>query len=200
MCSVAVVILNYNSAGYLQDFLPTTIEHSKPHRVIVADNCSSDNSLEILKQYPYVETIAFDKNHGYAGGYNKALEKIQSKYYILLNSDVEVSEGWISPLLSFLEGNEGYACAQPKILSYFERDKFEYAGAAGGFIDKLGYPYCRGRLFDTTEQDHGQYDQDIDIFWTSGACMMIRSDIFHKAGGLTPVFCAHGRNRSLLEN
>jgi len=191
MRKVAVVILNYNGRDHLLHFLPTLIAHSSDAEVIVADNCSTDDSLAVLQQFPSVRTILLDQNHGYAGGYNEALKQVTADYYLLVNSDVEVSPNWIAPLSHFLDENKDYAAVQPKILDFNQKDYFEYAGAAGGFIDLLGYPYCRGRIFNTLEQDTGQYNSNVDIFWASGACFMIRSEVFKQVGGFDADFFAH---------
>jgi hypothetical protein len=187
----AVVILNYNGKEYLTRFLPALLQHSK-HPVFVADNASTDGSLAWLKtHYPEVKTLALKRNYGYAGGYNEALSSIQTDYYALVNSDVEVAPDWLDVLVGFLDQQEQYAAVQPKIMDYSYRDQFEYAGASGGFIDSLGYPYCRGRIFDHIEKDQGQYDSVIDVDWTSGACMVIRSEVFHQLGGFDAGFFAH---------
>ena len=192
MEKVAVVILNYNGTAMLQAFLPAVIEHSLGAAVIVADNASTDNSVEVLhEQFPQVRLITLDSNYGFAGGYNKALEQVDAEYYILLNSDVEVTPGWLNPLLSFMEQNREVVACQPKILSYRNKTEFEYAGASGGFIDRYGYPYCRGRLFDTVEEDNGQYDDVCRVFWATGAAMMVRSSAYKAAGGLDEQFFAH---------
>ncbi len=191
MRKVAVVILNYNGRDHLLHFLPTLIAHSSDAEVIVADNCSTDDSLAVLQQFPSVRTILLDQNYGYAGGYNEALKQVNADYYLLVNSDVEVSPNWIAPLSNFLDENKDYAAVQPKILDFNQKNYFEYAGAAGGFIDLLGYPYCRGRIFNTLEQDTGQYNSNVDIFWASGACFMIRSEVFKQAGGFDADFFAH---------
>ena len=192
MVKIAVVILNYNGRHFLEKFLQSVIERSPGASIVVADNKSTDDSIGFLKaKFPTVELITLKKNYGYAGGYNQALTKVKAQYYVLLNSDVEVSHGWLDPLTQFMDANEAYASCQPKIKGYEYRDKFEYAGACGGFIDMLGYPYCRGRIFDYTEADDGQYDDQIDIFWSSGACMMIRSDDFHAVGAFDDSFFAH---------
>lgn len=189
---VSVVILNYNGEKFLRQFLPSVIQYSPEADIIVADNASTDASVELLKfSFPEVGLIVLDKNYGFCGGYNRALQQIQSTYYVLLNSDVEVTPGWLPPLLSLLNGNAMIAAAQPKIKSFASRDKFEYAGAAGGFIDSLGYPFCRGRLFDTVEEDKGQYDDEREVFWASGACFIIRSELFHRAGRFDEDFFAH---------
>ena len=192
MVKTAVVILNYNGKAYLEKFLPTVLSCSEKAEVIVADNFSTDESIPFLKgHFPEVRLIELDKNYGFAGGYNKALSQIKAEYYLLLNSDVEVSNGWLGPLEKFLDENPDYAACQPKIKDFNNRKLFEYAGACGGFIDFLGYPYCRGRIFDSIESDENQYDDQIDIFWASGASMMVRSDIFRKVGGLDKDFFAH---------
>ena len=192
MTNTAVVILNYNGANYLQQFLPSVIAYSGDAQIIVADNKSTDNSLELLHhQFPGVTLIELDQNYGYAGGYNKALAQIDSTYVVLLNSDVEVTENWLSPLIGYLEVNPSYAACQPKVKDFNHRDLFEYAGAAGGYLDAFGFPYCRGRIFDTIEKDTGQYDLPADIFWATGACMVIKNDLFKEAGGLDPDFFAH---------
>ncbi len=193
MTKVAVVILNYNGEKFLKEFLPVVIEKSKNDAEIwVADNNSSDNSVELLKnEFPEVNLLIHDKNYGFAGGYNMALKKIKAGYYVLLNSDVEVTDNWIKPVIDLMESDETIGACQPKLLSYFERDKFEYAGAAGGFIDNYGYPFCRGRIFMNLEKDEGQYDNITEIFWATGACMFVRSDVYHKIGGLDDDFFAH---------
>lgn len=191
---VAVVILNWNGASLLREFLPQVVKNTdmRTAEVVVVDNGSDDNSLEVLEnEFPSVRTVAFGRNYGFAEGYNRALEQTEARYVVLLNSDAAPAEGWIAPMLDFMEEHPEYAACQPKLLSYREPDKFEYAGAAGGFIDKNGYPYCRGRVFDTCEEDRGQYDDDIDIHWASGAALMVRRDVYLKAGGLDPRFFAH---------
>lgn len=192
MTSTAVVILNYNGASLLRQFLPGVIKHSFPARVVVADNASTDESRELLKKdYPEVQLIELDKNYGFSGGYNRALKQVDATYYVLLNSDVEVTPGWLHPLVELLDKHPEIAAVQPKILSYNKPDYFEYAGAAGGFIDALGYPFCRGRVFDSIEKDTGQYNDTRQVFWASGACMLIRSEIYHQLGGLDEDFFAH---------
>lgn len=192
MSEVAIVILNYNGVDFLRQFLPTVISHSQGAQIIVADNCSTDNSIQTLNlEFPDLAIIQIEKNLGYAGGYNTALSQVVADYYILLNSDVEVTQNWLEPMIAFLDKNEQYAAVQPKILDFNRKDHFEYAGAAGGFLDKWGYPYCRGRVFDEIEKDFGQHDQIMDIFWCSGACMVIRSKNFHSAGGFDNDFFAH---------
>lgn len=193
MTKVAVVILNWNGKKWLETFLPSVVSHSKEvAEIYLADNASTDDSVAYVKwAFPEVKVIVLDKNHGFAGGYNLALQQIQSEYYILLNSDVEVTPNWISPIINFMDQNPNVAACQPKIRSYHEPEKFEYAGAAGGFIDKWGYPFCRGRMFHVSEVDKGQYDDTIEIFWASGAALFIKSDLFHKVGGFDEDFFAH---------
>jgi GT2 family glycosyltransferase len=189
---VAVVILNYNGKHHLQKFLPSVIKHSQGHTIYVVDNCSTDDSLTFVKSnFPEVKVIKNQENFGYAGGYNEALKKINAPYFILLNSDVEVSEHWVNPLLTMMENNPKAAACQPKLLDYTKRDHFEYAGGSGGFIDAFGYPFCRGRLFDKLEKDHAQYNSSSEVFWASGACLFLRAEAFHRAGGLDGDFFAH---------
>ena len=191
MSSVAVVILNYNGSAYLSQFLPGLISYSAEARLIVADNSSTDNSLEILaREFPQVEVIVMAQNLGYAGGYNAALQHIKADVYVLLNNDVALSPNWLAPLVQSLS-NEKIAACQPKIKSFKNQDYWEYAGAAGGYIDYLGYPFCAGRLFDTIEKDEGQYNQQRNIFWASGACLVVKAEVFHKAGGFDAGFFAH---------
>ena len=194
MYKIAIVILNWNGREFLERFLPGVVRHSSSPgmKIIVADNGSSDDSLEFIRnKFKKVEIIELDKNYGFAGGYNKALEKINSEYYILLNSDVAVSENWIEPIIKKMDDDPVVAAAMPKIISYHDRSKFEYAGAAGGFIDKWGYPFCRGRILNNIEPDNNQYNDSIEIFWASGACLFIKSKIFHDAGGFDDDFFAH---------
>ncbi|WP_424961242.1 glycosyltransferase family 2 protein [Ekhidna sp.] len=192
MTKTAVVILNYNGRTYLEKFLPGVIEHSGKSDIYVADNASTDDSVEYLKHaFPQVKLIILEKNYGFAGGYNEALKSVKADYLLLLNSDVEVTKNWIDPLEQFLDENQMYAACQPKIKDFNHRALFEYAGACGGFVDFLGYPFCRGRIFDHLEADSGQYNEPIDIFWSSGACMLIRSKVFLEAGGFDEDFFAH---------
>lgn len=193
MTKVAVVILNWNGKKFLADFLPKVIEYSKDiAEVYVADNASTDDSVSFLKKnFPNVKIIINDENYGFAGGYNKALCNLKEEYFILLNSDIEVTPHWIEPVIEFMDKNKNVAACQPKIRSYYEPDKFEYAGAAGGFIDKYGYPFCRGRIFLSTEIDNGQYDDEKEIFWATGACMFVRADLYKTLGGLDDDFFAH---------
>ena len=189
---VAVVILNYNGASMLAKFLPSVIGYSPGAEIVVADNASTDDSVALVKgDFPTVRLVELDSNYGFAGGYNKALEQVDAEYYLLLNSDVEVTPGWLEPLLSFMEQNPAAVACQPKILAYNNKKHFEYAGASGGFVDRYGYPYCRGRLFDTVEQDCGQYDDVCRVFWATGAAMMVRSTAFRAAGGFDERFFAH---------
>ena len=176
----------------LRTYLPSVIAHTKGAEIIVADNGSTDDSLEVLhKEFPSVKTIVLDINYGFAEGYNKAIEQVESEYVVLLNSDVEVTEGWLSPLLDYMTAHPEVAAVQPKIRAWRERDRFEHAGAAGGFLSWLGYPYCRGRRFGRVEQDHGQYDTIAEIDWTTGACMCVRTSIYKECGGLDAAFFAH---------
>ncbi|MDR0420364.1 MAG: glycosyltransferase family 2 protein [Prevotellaceae bacterium] len=191
---VAVVILNWNGRKILEEFLPSVVKNTvcEQTKIIIADNGSTDDSLDFLSQkFPDTEQIILDKNYGFAGGYNRALEKINAKYFVLLNSDVEVTENWLSPLVSYLDENDNVAACMPKILSYRQKTHFEYAGAAGGFIDKYGYPFCRGRILNNLEIDERQYDTPTDVFWTTGACMIIRSEIYNKLKGFDEYFFAH---------
>ena len=195
MSNTAVVILNYNGANYLQQFLPSVIAYSGDAEIIVADNKSTDNSLQLLKSdFPKVTVIELPQNFGYAGGYNEALKKVDHTYVVLLNSDVEVTENWLSPLIGYLEVNPSYAACQPKVKDFHHRDRFEYAGAAGGYLDAYGYPYCRGRIFDTIESDTGQYNQPANVFWATGACLVIKNSLYKEAGGLDQDFFTYGRN------
>lgn len=190
---VAVVILNWNGRKYLEMFLPTLVHYSHADAdIIVADNASSDDSVEFLeKHYPEIRIIRNPSNGGFAMGYNVALRQIDAEYYVLLNSDIEVTENWIKPVIDLMDSDPMIASCQPKIRSFIEPKKFEYAGAAGGFIDKYGYPFCRGRIFLSIEEDHGQYDDQIEIFWATGACMFVRAKLFHEFGGLDEDFFAH---------
>ena len=190
---VAVVILNWNGSNMLRRFLPTVMRYSSQQAtVIVADNASTDNSLEVLeKEFPNCCTIVLSKNYGFAGGYNKALAQVKADYYVLLNSDVEVTDGWLTPLISFMDTHLEVAACQPKLLSEQDKTSFEYAGGSGGFIDKYGYPFCRGRIFDTIEVDKGQYDKPMSVFWATGACLMVRSSDYWAVNGLDNSFFAH---------
>jgi hypothetical protein len=188
----AVVILNYNGSYYLEKFLPDIIAHSAPYPVIIADNASTDNSVDLVQShYPNLQLIKNEGNYGYAKGYNEALATIDADYFILLNSDVEVSDNWIEPVLNLMDQDPTIAACQPKILDYHQRDTFEYAGAAGGYIDKFGYPFCRGRLFNSLEKDQAQYNDVKEVFWATGACLFVRAESFQKAGGLDGDYFAH---------
>jgi GT2 family glycosyltransferase len=192
MTSVAVVILNYNGEKLIPQFLPSVIQNSGNARVIIVDNGSTDSSVSIINQtFPKVELIQFESNLGFCAGYNKAINQVESEIVVLLNSDVEVTPGWLDSPTTLLKSNSVLAAVQPKILSYQSKKQFEYAGAAGGFIDKLGYPFCRGRLFQTVENDEGQYNDQCRIFWASGACLIIKREIYLEAGGLDEDFFAH---------
>jgi len=190
---VAVVILNWNGRSFLEDFLPGVIEHSSGDaEIIIADNNSTDDSVDYLKsKFPDTRVIQNKENGGFAKGYNDALKMVEAEYYILLNSDIEVTENWIQPIIKLMDSDKSIAACQPKILAYNDKSKFEYAGAAGGFIDKYGYPFCKGRLFQSLENDNGQYDEISEIFWASGACFFVRAELFHKFGGLDEDFFAH---------
>ena len=192
MTRIAVVILNYNGQKLLQQFLPSVIQYSPEADIFVADNGSTDQSIQFLRaNFSQVTILELGENSGFCGGYNKALRQIKADYYMLLNSDVEVTPHWLEPLISLLDTNPEIAVIQPKILSYRDKKLFEYAGAGGGFLDTLGYPFCRGRVFDHVEEDHGQYNDERQIFWATGACMMIRSEKFHQCGGFDEDLFAH---------
>lgn len=189
---IAVVILNWNGKKLLQQFLPPAIKHSEDAEIYIADNASTDDSVSFVKNtFPSVKIIQNKENGGYSKGYNDALKHIKADVFCLLNSDVEVTENWLSPIIEAFKNDEQTAIIQPKLLDYNNRDYFEYAGAAGGFIDKYGYPYCRGRIFNTIEKDEGQYDDTSEIFWASGACLFIRSTVFEELNGLDETFFAH---------
>jgi len=192
--AIALVILNWNGASLLRQFLPSVLSHTKEEGVTihVADNGSTDGSADLLKDhFPEVHLLELGKNYGFAGGYNRALARIRADVYVLLNSDVEVTPGWLQPCRERLAEHPRIAALQPKIRSLTRRNHFEYAGAAGGFLDRWGYPFCRGRILSETEEDRGQYNQAIPLFWASGACLFIRSDAFHQAGGFDEDFFAH---------
>ncbi len=195
---LAIVILNWNGRKMMRKYLPSVLEHSKGAEVIVADNASTDDSLQMLaKEFPSVRTIVLKKNWGFADGYNKALEQVNAEYYLLLNSDVRVEEGWLNAMMDYMRKNKDVAACQPKLLSDVSPTLFEYAGACGGFIDRYGYPYCRGRLFDTVEKDRGQYNTVMEILWATGACLLIRSADYWQAGGLDGRFFAHNEEIDL---
>ncbi|MEW7292913.1 glycosyltransferase family 2 protein [Aquimarina sp. 2304DJ70-9] len=190
--NIAVVILNWNGRSLLEQFLPSVVKHSKEATIYIADNASTDDSVPYVKAaFPEIKIIQNTVNGGYAKGYNDALAKIEADIYCLLNSDIEVTKNWLTPILKTFESSDTIAAIQPKILDYKKKSHFEYAGAAGGYIDQLGYPYCRGRIFDTIEQDHGQYDDTTAIFWASGACLFIRKSVFEEVGKLDEDFFAH---------
>jgi len=190
---IAIVILNWNGKKYLEKFLPLLVQfQTKDAEIVVADNASDDDSVLFLRSnYPEIRIIINPFNEGFAKGYNLALKQIETEYYILLNSDIEVTENWIKPVIDLMDSDPLIGACQPKIRSYLDPKKFEYAGAAGGFIDKYGYPFCRGRIFQNIEEDHGQYDDQIEIFWATGACMFVRARLFHDFGGFDEDFFAH---------
>ena len=190
---IAIVILNWNGKQLLEKFIPTVLQHSKNVATIyVIDNASTDRSISILtEKFPDVKIVQNSENGGYARGYNEGLKKIAADYFVLLNSDVEVTYNWMQPIISLMEADRSIAACQPKILNYNVRGEFEYAGGGGGFIDKWGYPFCRGRVFNSFEKDHGQYDDTREVFWASGACLFIRSNIFLETGGFDEDFFAH---------
>lgn len=192
MKQLAVVLLNFNGRHYLERFLPLVIEHSQHHEVIVVDNGSIDDSVPFLKEhFPQVELILLQKNYGFCGGYNRAIEQIEAEYIVLLNTDVEVTPNWISPILDLFEQYPNIKAFQPKILDFNRKEHFEYAGAAGGFIDTFGYPFCRGRIFETLEKDKGQYDNFTTCFWASGSSLFIERNTFLTLGGFDEDFFAH---------
>ncbi|MEO5600608.1 MAG: glycosyltransferase family 2 protein [Cyclobacteriaceae bacterium] len=192
MTRLAIVILNYNGEKLLRQFLPSVVLHSPEASIYVADNGSTDGSILWLRlHFPQVSILELGNNYGFCGGYNRALRQISAEYYVLLNSDVEVTSLWLQPLMSILDSNPTVAAVQPKILSFRNKNHFEYAGAGGGFLDSMGYPFCRGRVFDHVEEDQGQYNDERAIFWATGACMMIRSGKFHQHGGFDEDLFAH---------
>ena len=189
---IAVVVLNWNGKIWLEKFLPNLVKHSLEATVFMADNASTDDSVDFVKNnFPNVKIIINMTNGGYAKGYNDALKKIDAEYFILLNSDIQVTDSWISPIIDLMDSDKKIAACQPKLLDYKKRNIFEYAGASGGFIDILGYPFCRGRIFDHLEKDKGQYDDAIEVFWASGACLFVRASHFYEIGGLDEDFFAH---------
>ncbi len=191
--AVAIVILNWNGRSFLQKFLPAVVNSSyRNKRIVVADNASSDDSVDFLRKfYPGVSILINTSNEGFAKGYNTALKQVEAEYYVLLNSDVEVTPGWLEPVISLMETDKKIAACQPKVLSYNNKGQFEYAGAAGGWIDNYGYPFARGRVFDLCEIDHGQYDDARDCFWATGAALFVRARVYHEIGGLDEYFFAH---------
>lgn len=189
---IAVIILNYNGVHWLERFLDQVIKNSPEAEVIVTDNASSDNSISFLKEhFPKTRLIQNKNNDGYAGGYNKALSQVNADYFVLLNTDVEVSSNWIIPVIDLMDKDPKIAACQPKIKQYHNKAFFEYAGACGGFLDKFGFPYCRGRIFETLEEDKGQYDNVMEVFWATGACLFIRASSFFEIGGFDDEFFAH---------
>ena len=192
---IAVVILNWNTEDFLRKFLPGLIrscEKMEGAEVVVADNDSSDDSMMVMKEvFPQVRTIQFEKNLGFTGGYNRAFKEIDCEYFVLINSDIEVTEDWLTPLVNWMESHPDCGACAPKLHSWQERDKFEYAGAAGGYLDRFGYPFCRGRIMKRLERDRGQYDTPQDVFWATGACLMVRSNVYRELGGLDERFFAH---------
>jgi len=193
MKRTAIVILNWNGKVFLEKFLPSVVNYSKDIAdIIIADNASTDDSIDFLKKnYPEIQVILNNENGGFSKGYNDALKKINYKYYVLLNSDIEVTENWVTPIIQLMDSDERIAVCQPKLLSYYNKNNFEYAGAAGGYVDKYGYPFCRGRIFTTLETDNLQYNDTTEIFWATGAAMFVRAEIYHKIGGLDEDFFAH---------
>lgn len=191
--SVAIVILNWNGKHYLEQFLPSVLTTSYArYRLIVADNGSTDDSVSFLQsRFPQVEILKLDRNYGFARGYNEALKRVESDYYLLLNSDVEVGSNWLEPMVELLEQNPLHAACQPKILAYRNKDLFEYAGGAGGWLDAYGYPFARGRIFDICEEDKGQYDKTSEVFWASGAALLLRSHVYRELDGFDEFFFAH---------
>ena len=199
MEKVAIVILNWNGREMLWKYLPSVMQYSRDEATVyVADNASTDDSLQLLREhFPEVRLIELDRNWGFAEGYNKALSQIESEYYLLLNSDIEVTHHWLTPMVEYLDMHPEVAACQPKLLSIFDKDCFEYAGASGGYLDRLGYPFCRGRIFETVERDNGQYDYQTDILWATGAALMIRSKDYWDVKGLDSRFFAHNEEIDL---
>ncbi len=199
MEKVAIVILNWNGQKMLEQYLPSVIQNSKAEATVyVADNASTDQSMAMLRaQFPEVKLIQLEKNWGFAEGYNKALKQIEADYYLLLNSDIEVTPHWLTPMIAYMDGHADVAACQPKLLSIFERQRYEYAGACGGYLDKYGYPFCRGRIFETVEADGGQYDTVADILWATGAALMIRAKDYWTVNGLDARFFAHNEEIDL---
>lgn len=195
----AIVILNWNGLKMMETYIQQVLSFSRDDaEVYVADNASTDGSVEWLrKRYPEIHIIILDKNYGFAEGYNRALKQVDADYYVLLNSDVEVTHHWLTPLIEFMDAHDDVAACQPKLLAEYDKDAFEYAGAAGGYLDKLGYPFCRGRIFDTVENDNGQYDSQVEVMWATGACMMVRAKDYWEAGGLDGRFFAHNEEIDL---
>ena len=199
MEKVAIVILNWNGQAMMERYLPSVLNYSRDEATVyVADNASTDQSMEMLRrQFPEVKLIQLEKNWGFAEGYNKALRQIEADYYLLLNSDIKVTHHWLTPMVEYMDNHQDVAACQPKLLSIFDEDRFEYAGASGGYLDRLGYPFCRGRIFETVEADNGQYDYATDILWATGAALMIRAKDYWEAGGLDGRFFAHNEEIDL---
>ena len=199
MKKVAIVILNWNGREMLSKYLPSVLQYSRDEATVyVADNASTDDSLSMLREhFPEVKLIELDRNWGFAEGYNQALRQIDAEYYLLLNSDIEVTHHWLTPMTEYLDVHPEVAACQPKLLSVFDKDCFEYAGASGGFLDRLGYPFCRGRVFETVERDNGQYDYQTEILWATGAALMIRSKDYWDVKGLDARFFAHNEEIDL---
>jgi len=199
MTKLAIVILNWNGAKMLAQYLPNVLQYSRDEaEVYVADNASTDQSLNLLHEhFPEVKLIVLEQNWGFAEGYNRALKTIDAEYYLLLNSDIEVTHHWLTPLIEYMDNHADVAACQPKLLSIFDRDRFEYAGAAGGYLDALGYPFCRGRIFDTVEIDNGQYDTVADVLWATGAALLVRAQDYWAVGGLDGRFFAHNEEIDL---
>ena len=199
MEKVAIVILNWNGQAMMERYLPSVLNYSRDEAAVyVADNASTDQSMEMLRrQFPEVKLIQLEKNWGFAEGYNKALRQIDAEYYLLLNSDIKVTHHWLTPMVEYMDNHQDVAACQPKLLSIFDEDRFEYAGASGGYLDRLGYPFCRGRIFETVEADNGQYDYATDILWATGAALMIRAKDYWEAGGLDGRFFAHNEEIDL---
>ena len=199
MKKVAIVILNWNGCRMLKQYLPSVLLYSREEATVyVADNASTDDSLEVLREhFPEVKLIELSKNLGFAEGYNQSLKQIEAEYYLLLNSDIEVTHHWLTPMIEYMDSHQEVAACQPKLLSIFDRDSFEYAGASGGFLDRFGYPFCRGRVFETVETDNGQYDDVSDILWATGAALMIRAKDYWKVGGMDARFFAHNEEIDL---
>ena len=192
MTKLSIVILNWNGATMMRRFLPSVLQHSADAEVVVVDNASTDDSLELLaKEFPTVRRILLDRNYGFAEGYNRGLREICSEYYLLLNSDVEVPANWLISMMEYMDGHPEVAACQPKLISQWRREYFDYAGACGGYVDSLGYPYCRGRVMGTVEKDEGQYDTVKNVLWATGACLLIRSRDYWEAGALDGRFFAH---------
>ncbi len=198
MMKVSVIILNWNGAAMMRRFLPSVVANTDGAEIIVADNGSDDDSLAMLaSEFPSVRVIRLGRNYGFAEGYNRAIAEVNSEYVVLLNSDVETPKGWLSPLVEYMDANPDVAACQPKLLSFADKNSFEYAGGAGGFVDRFGYPFCRGRLFGVVEKDNGQYDDVCDIHWATGACMMVRRKAYLDSGGLDARFFAHNEEIDL---